>query len=915
VTFLFSDIEGSTVRWERARDAMAAAVPRHELLMRQAIESRDGYVFGTAGDAFCAAFDRPLDAAVAAIDCQRALLREDFSHVGELRVRMALHTGTADERDGDYFGTAVNRVARLLSIGHGGQILASASTAELIAAELPSDATLRDLGEHRLKDLARPEHVYQLCVEGLPDAFPALRSLDQFPNNLPLQLTSFVGRDRDVAEIKTLLQQNRFVTLVGSGGVGKTRCAIQVGAELLGDFEGGIWLVELAPIADPSLVIAQIAQTLEIREEPPRPLLESVLTHLKHQRILLILDNCEHVLDEVRRVAGAILRSCPDVHLLATGLESLNIAGERVLRLPSLTVPASDEAVTAESVVPYGAIALFTDRARAADARFALSDENAPSVSEICRRLDGIPLALELAAARIRVLSPRQLAARLDERFRVLTGGDRSALARHQTMRALLDWSYDLLSERERAFFRKMSIFAGSFSLETGAAVAAGDAADEIAALDILSSLVDKSLVQADPSAGTMRYRLLESTRQYAREKLRDSGQYGSVERAYADAFLALAEDFEGSYETMPDSEWFARVTLELENWRAVLEWALGSRQDVILGQRLAGALRRVWSLLTAAEGRRWMRIALQSTESAPERVIAKLDLAEAGLNAALAQYRTAYASAERAIERYRRLDDSLQVAEGQRHAGTALIYFGRAGEAEGMLAEALATSRRHGAKKLAAVILECLALAREQQNDFERAQDLYAEALTLHKAVARHGAAFARIANNLAELEFRHGNACKALELSDEALAANREPHYTESQTIYLCNRATYLIALARFGEARDASQESLRLACNVRNEMIALFALQHLAAIAILSKSKAEKDVGESHARAARLIGYVDARIDAIETLREYSEKQEYEAMVTAMRKSLGAEYEVVCSEGRTWTQAEAIAEASSL
>jgi predicted ATPase/class 3 adenylate cyclase len=916
VTFLFSDIEGSTARWEGTRDAMSSAVARHELVMRHAIESNNGYVFGTAGDAFCAVFDRPLNAALAAIQCQRSLAAEDFSQVGGLRVRMALHTGTADERDGDYFGPAVNRVARLLSIGHGAQTLVSATTSELIEEELPADAALRDLGEHRLKDLSRAERVYQLSVRGLPDSFPQLRSLDEFPNNLPLQLTSFVGREHDVMEIKRLLSENRLVTLVGSGGVGKTRCAIQVGAELLEDFRGGVWLAELASISDPSLVTAQIAQALAVQEEPQRILLETVLSHLKHQRALLILDNCEHVIDDVRLVAGAILRSCPAVYVLATSLESLNISGEHVLPLPSLGVPRNDDTATAERALTYGAIALFSDRARAADSRFELTDENVPFAVEICRRLDGIPLALELAAARIRVLSPRQLAAKLDERFRVLTGGDRSALARHQTMRALLDWSYELLSDVERALFRKLSIFSGTFSLETASAVCAGLATDEIAVLDTLSSLVDKSLVQPDPSASIMRYRLLESTRQYARERLRESGDYSAVESTHAAVFLALAEHLEETYERTPDSEWFAKAVPELENWRAVLEWALGSRQDVVVGQRLAGGLRRVWSFLTAGEGRRWTRLALDTVEpSTPEPIVAKLDLAEAAINATLAQYKTSYAAAERALTRYRLLHDPHKIAEAQRHAGTALIYLGQVLEAETLLDEALITARKENDEKLSATILECLASAREQSNDFARARVLYSEALALHKRGGGDVMAVTRITNNLAEAEFRGGNALRALELARDALAAIRGQQYSESAARYLCNIATYLIALTRYDEARGSALESLSLASSIHNEMIALFALQHMAAIAALGPGGRGTTTPERCVRAARLMGYVDARLNVLEALREYSEEQEYAATIAALRSALGKGFETLDIEGRAWTQAKAVAEASLL
>ncbi|HKU66877.1 MAG TPA: adenylate/guanylate cyclase domain-containing protein, partial [Candidatus Baltobacteraceae bacterium] len=408
VTFLFSDIEGSTTRWDADRDAMTVAVARHDAVMRAALEAHGGYVFKTMGDAFCAAFAMAGEAAIAALDAQRALAAEDFSAVGGVRVRMAVHTGTADERDGDYFGPTVNRVARLLAVGHGGQVLVSGAAAELLRGGASGQSSLRDLGEHRLKDLAQPEHIYQLVASDVPQEFPALRSLDVLPNNLPPQLTSFVGREHVVAEIKGLIESHRLVTLVGSGGAGKTRCAIQVGAELLDGSGDGVWLVELAPAADQHFVVNAIAQALNVQEQPNRPLLDTLVAYLKRKRLLLVLDNCEHVIDEVRRVVASMLQNSLEVRILATSREPLNISGEATYRMPSLAVPDTAELLRAEEASRFGAVQLFVERALLSNNRFGLTEENAPHVAEICRRLDGIPLAIELAAARVKVLSPQQ---------------------------------------------------------------------------------------------------------------------------------------------------------------------------------------------------------------------------------------------------------------------------------------------------------------------------------------------------------------------------------------------------------------------------------------------------------------------------------------------------------------------------
>ncbi|MBV8343485.1 MAG: tetratricopeptide repeat protein [Candidatus Eremiobacteraeota bacterium] len=915
LTFLFTDIEGSTQRWGLDRDAMAVALGRHDALMRATIAAHGGEVFKTVGDAFYAAFTTAPAAAAAAIDAQHALAKEDFSTIGGAFVRMALHTGTPQEREGDYFGPTVNRVARLLAIGHGEQVLVSGATAELLQGEMPPDASLRDLGAHRLKDLAHAERVYQLVAPGLRESFPPLRSLDALPNNLPLQLTSFVGRDDDVRAIKTLLHEDRLVTLVGSGGAGKTRCAIQAGAELLDAFADGVWLVELAGISDPSLVASSIAQALSVRESHNQPLLATLLASLKHRRLLVVLDNCEHVIDETRGVAGAILRSCPDMRILATSRESLNIAGERVFRLPSLAVPPVRRTATAESVRRFGAVALFAERAVASDARFELTDANASVVTEISRRLDGIPLAIELAAARVKVLSPQQLLEKLDERFRVLTGGDRSALPRHQTMRALIDWSYDLLSERERAFFRKLSIFAGGCTLESAGTVCGDEALDEIGVLELLTSLVDKSLVVAEPGDARTRYRLLESTRQYAREKLREQRDYEAVARAHAVAFLELARRLEVAYDSTPDNEWFAQVEPEVENWRAALDWALTSRGDLLLGQQLVGALGREWAFLFAAEGRRWILAARSGIDDAtPPAVVAALDLIEAQLDGVLGLHKTSYAAAERALERYRAIGDGFGIAQALRHAGRGLVFLGRPEEGEKLLREALVTFRARKARTLIGATVENIAISRYASGDIAAARLYYSEALAIFKDNGAERLA-AAVATNLAEAEFRAGNAAEALQLANEALSTDRRARFTYRIAFLMCNMAAYLVALARYDEARARGQEALRLAQDVSYEVAAVWALQHLCAVAMFRPSDGAEG-RERRRRAAKLLAHVDARVESLGVMREPTEIQEYDKMNAALREAFdAAELAALAEEGRALSPERAVAEAFAI
>jgi predicted ATPase/class 3 adenylate cyclase len=908
VTFLFSDIEGSTVRWERYRDEMAVALSRHDALMSGAIETSGGYIFKRVGDAFCAAFATAADATQAACAAQRAIVAEDFSSVEDLRVRIALHTGSSDERDGDYFGPAVNRVARLLAVGHGGQVLLSGATAELLQGEM-AESTLRDLGPQRLKDLARPEQVYQLVSPGLPDAFPSLRSLDTLPNNLPRQVTSFVGRDGVLAELAALIGKSRLVTLVGTGGAGKTRCAVQVGAELLDGTGDGVWFAELAPILDPALVTNVVAQVLNVQSSPE----SALITYLKSKRLLLILDNCEHVISGARRFASEILRHCPDVRILATSREGLNVAGEQLYRMPSLAVPAENGAAPAEITERFDAVTLFVDRACAADVRFALTDENAPHVAEICRRLDGIPLAIELAAARVKVLSPKQLAQKLDERFRLLTGGDRSALPRQQTMRALIDWSHDLLSDEERMLFRKLSIFAGGFALESATAVCSDGAIDEIAVLDLLSSLVDKSLVQAETVDGGTRYRLLESTRQYAREKLVDRGEYEATAYAHATAFLSLAEKLEQSYETTPDDVWERQALVEMENWRAALEWSLTTRGDVTLGRRLAGSMHEMWYQFAAAEGRQWVRLAVETIDSdTPDEVIAWLDFTKGSLDAALGQNRLSFEASSRALERFKNIDHALGVAMAQRIAGRSLLWLERAPEGEDLLHSALATFERLRLYKPASRVLMNLGNARDFLDDPKGAREFYARALASARA-SGSDRMVPVVRVNLAETEFHTGDITAALNVVREAL---NDPRLRRNRRVYAiatCNVASYLIALDRYDEAAERAREALTVSRDIQDEFEIAIAQQHVAAAAALRPLDDERIAREMLADAARLLGYVDARIEALDSIRESTEQVEYDRLLARLRLTFNAnELQTLMAEGSTWSKDRAVTEA---
>ena len=573
VTLLFTDIEGSTRLWESEPDAMARALRCHDDMLRQAIEQVGGYVFKTVGDSFCAAFADADSALSAVLAGQQALVTEPWPTSRPIRVRMSLHTGICEERDGDYFGPVVNRAARLEAAAHGGQVLISGATAELLSERLPDGVTLIDLGQHRLKDLGRAEQVFQLRASFLPADFPPLSSLDnpELPNNLPCVVSPFIGRARELAEVRDLIRSARLVTLTGAGGSGKTRLALQVAAELIGTTSDGVWLAELAQVTDGGHIAPVVAGVLGLSDQCRPSALDSVTDALADQDLLLVLDNCEHVIDAAAKFCDQVIRRCPRVRILATSRETLGIDGERVYRVPSLSLPDADSA-NPEELAASDAVRLFAERAQAQNPGFFLDTKSVPLVVSICRRLDGIPLALELAAARLSSMSLAQVADRLDQRFRLLTGGSRNAMPRQQTLQATVDWSFSLLYSAERETLTRLSVFAGGFDLEAAEHVCASDSVDVLAVMDLLASLVDKSLIVADQTADPVRYRLLETIRQYsAEELLRTAGDTAVLQLRgrHADYYLGVANAAAPALLGPDQGRWLRRLDPEWDNLRA----------------------------------------------------------------------------------------------------------------------------------------------------------------------------------------------------------------------------------------------------------------------------------------------------------------------------------------------------------
>jgi predicted ATPase/class 3 adenylate cyclase len=585
VTFLFTDLEGSTRLWEEHPEAMRVALARHDAILEEAIESCGGFVYSKMGDGMAAVFASAGDVVRATVRVQLELASEVWPEdVGALRARMGIHTGEGVLVDGHYLNQPLNRCARLMAVGHGGQVLVSGATEPLIRGDLPEGVGLVDLGEHRLRDLSRPLRVFEVRHPDLPAMFPPLRSLNAFPGNLPLQMSSFIGRKLELTRVGDALSEGRVVSLTGVGGVGKTRLALQVAAEVLPRFREGAWLVELAPIRDPDGVVDAFAGTFAVTAAAGRTLEESLVEFLRTKQLLLVVDNCEHLLEAVADLLEALGRSCPGLVVLATSREGLALDGERTFAVPPLTAPVTDADL--DAMAQSDAVALFVDRAQRVDADFTLTAENASALAQVCRRLDGVPLAIELAAAQISAMNPAELARGLDRRFETLAGGRRRAVQRHQTLRAAIDWSYELCSQPEQRLLARLSVFAGGCTRESAEATCADEVVDRRALFALLRALVAKSLVIAERDGPETRYRLLETIREYGEERLAEHDETDALRNRHGECYAEFARKLSGELTGPRQIEAGKRLGTEHENLVAAMNHAIDT-DNVDLALRL----------------------------------------------------------------------------------------------------------------------------------------------------------------------------------------------------------------------------------------------------------------------------------------------------------------------------------------
>ena len=901
VTFLFADVEGSTQLLRSLGNRYADALADQRRLFRTILGVGGGREVDTQGDSMFFAFPSAKDALAGAVATQRAIAAHAWPEGARVRIRMGLHTGEPLRTATGYVGMDVHRAARICAAGHGGQILLSRTVRDLVEGDLPKDVNLRDLGQHRLKDLAEPQHLFQAAVAGLPSEFPPLKGLDAMPNNLPIQLTSFIGREKETAEVTRLLETTRLLTLTGSGGAGKTRLALQVAADLLEQSPDGVWIVELAALSDHTLVPNTFVSTLNVPEQRGRPLVETLIDFLRPKTLLLVVDNCEHLLLACAQLVGSLLRSCPSLRILATSREPLGIPGEVIWRIPSLSFPDAGPLPSLEQLTRYEAVRLFAERAATNAPGFRMAPGNVPAVVMVCRQLDGIPLAIELAAARVKVLAVEQIANRLDDRFRLLTGGGRVALARHQTLLAAMSWSHDLLSQQERAVLRRLSIFAGGCTLDAAERVCAGP---DVAAGDILNAvaqLVDKSLVVTETRGEEARYRLLETVRQFGRDRLAESGEMSDVQTRHLDWCVALAEQADPKLRGSEQKAWLERLETEHDNIRAALEWSSKAPRGVESGQRLAGALSWFWFMHGHMnEGRRWLERALAAGPAGSAHARARV-LAGIGIIARRqGDYKTGQATLEQSLVTLREVGDHWGIGFSLHHLGHVADEAIDYGQAKAFYGESLVAFRTAGDKWGVAASLNCLGEAMQRRGDFAEATPLLKESLTLCREIgdAWLSAYPVRILGIIAAYG---GDDERATTLLEESLTIERQSGdkfgMAQSQST-LGNIASHH---GDFTRATGLLTDSLLLRKELGSKLGVAECLERLAGVAG-GQGRPE--------RAVRLFGAAEALRQSIGSPLPDAERRDYERDVSAARAALGEEaFAAGWAEGRAMPLEDAI------
>jgi len=952
VTLLFTDIEGSTRLLQQLGESYSSVLEESRSLLRAAFLEYGGHEVDTQGDAFFIAFARASDAALAAVAAQRGLASHPWPDGTTVRVRMGLHTGEPLRSAEGYVGLDVHHAARIMSAGHGGQVLLSHTTRDLVEQTLPVGVSVRDLGAHRLKDLQQPNQLFQLVIPDLPADFPPLKTLDNSPNNLPLQPTPFLGREKEIHALQELLlrESSRLVTLTGPGGVGKTRLGLQVAAELAEHFPDGTWFVSLAPISDPDLVIPTISQVLGLSEARDQTPLEHLKNALQEKKMLLLLDNFEQVVSSATSVADLLAR-CPHLKVLVTSREELHVRAEREYPVPALLLPDMKHLPDLLALSQYEAVALFIERAQAVNPAFQVTNTNAPAVAEICVRLDGLPLAIELAAARIRLFSPQALLTRLGQRLPLLVSSARDVPARQKTLRQTIQWSYDLLTSHEQRLFRRLAVFVGGCAFQAVEAVAQDVAEEQTSVLDTVTSLLDKNLLrQTEQEDGEPWFMLLETIREFGLEVLAKRGELEAVRHAHAEYYLQLAEVAEPALIGPLQATWYERLERELDNLRAALSYLLerGERSENIeMALRLGASLREFWEVrLHAREGWTFLERALKRSEGIAVSVRAKALMAAGLLAWYLINYDRAEELCQQSLVLFRESGDVAGVGEalfflgmiswGKGELATARVRFEEslkisteAGDTNIMAwslwllstvdmlqgdytqgyshaEESLLLFRERGHKRGIALALQQLAWGYLDEGDAAKAHPLFEESYAFFKEIGEQ--AYERLVLwGLGWVAFRQGNTALARSLLEQGSAnvqGEQEPGDLDNQDWVLSHLAWVVAFEGDYARARALYEQCLAIVKQgVGWKPWTPYYLEGLAAVVAVQ--------GEL-LWAARLWGTAEALRDGMGTPIPPVYRAAYERSVAAARSQLGEQvFATAWAEGRSMTLDQVLGE----
>lgn len=940
VTFLFTDIEGSTKLAQEYPDTYHSILNLHDDLLAEVIKSNNGFVFKKIGDAFCSSFDNAQDSINAAVQIQQKLI-EAFKDGCMLKVRIGIHSGEAEFVNGDYIGyVTLSRVQRLMSIAHGGQILITKEVYKSLEEINENKISFKDFGKRKLKDIIVPENVYQIVAENIPADFPPLKSIDARRNNIPLELTSFIGRKKEIAEIRSLLSEVRLLTLIGFGGTGKTRLSIHIASILLDEFSHGVWFVELAKLSEPSYILQEIASALNVTTDEKRNKLDVLTDFLREKEILLILDNCEHLIAECAGIVESLLQNCPGIKIIVTSRESLHIPGEYIYQVPTLSLPDSKGNSSVESLIEYESVRLFLERVTSVQHGFKITNSNAHIISQLCTALEGIPLAIELAAARVKVLPVEKILERLKDRFNLLTGGKRTLLPRQQTMRALIDWSYELLSEKEKLLFQRLSIFSGGWSLEAAEKICQDNFLLEEEVLDLLSNLSDKSLIKVYETEDNTRYTMLETIKTYGDEKLTQSNYKNILQEKHFDFYYKFTEQSESGLMGKEQGEWLKKIALENENIRECLKWSLGYNPDLTL--RLSVALGKFWELRSHfTEGLGYMRKSLELAKSGDLNLKAKAMYWSGLYLLNQGNYIESKKYLNECLNIFRDINNKDGEALTLISLATMSLFENDYEKLNLYSEQSYSISSEISNKSYIARNLQNIALGLMQQGKHDEARIKLEESISLYREV-NDALQLAKIIGNIGALEYLLSNYDKAISAFEESLKIRNELGDKQGIAIALSNLGSVTFMQKQYEASEKYLEDSIEIIKELGDRRIYVTAVSTLGSIANEKRDfpKAERmfresilvsnEIGDKYSIAKGIEGIADMLIQLgkfregcilaakyISLLKASNkniiegELERFEAIKTKLKENLsGAEFEKLWDEGESLTIDEVLA-----